>query len=162
MAELPPQGRLTGKTPDEWLDEYMPLLCMLLLGSELVEVVRRRKSESDPAKIHDRAAYARAYEQVGIAWSYLNRLEKCIKSYGSQRDPIGDVDALWRETVRAEYIVPTGDEFGQIFELGMEPKKHFFSKLRDRVLAVLRRKLQEDSHADIDEFHTLLLECWAG
>jgi len=44
----------------------------------------------------------------------------------------------------------------------MESRKHFFSKLRERVLTVLRDKLTEDPHADIDEFHALLLECFTG
>ena len=46
MADMPPEGRVTDKTPKEWFNEIFPLLSMVFLAKELVNLARKYNSDT--------------------------------------------------------------------------------------------------------------------
>ena len=45
--ELPPQGRITDTTPDEWFADIMPFYSMVLLAQELLARIYRQHILAD-------------------------------------------------------------------------------------------------------------------
>lgn len=164
MTEKPPQGRITDKTPNECFNEIFPLLSMVLLAKELVNLARKYNMETLAVELDSEEAVRERSsqdEQTAQTMKLLKRVERCIKHYGAKEAVVGDTWALWRESVRREVVVSRESESAASFDLYIGPVEDFITRLHGKLRELLTEKLSEEPHTDVDRMHSMLLDCFA-
>ncbi len=161
--KTPAEGRITDKTPNEWFNEIFPLLSMVLIAKELVNLARKCNIEKQTTELDSPEARRRTIardEQTAQTMMLLTRVESCIKEYGAKVKVVGDIWALWRESARREVIISKESESAAAFDLHIGPCEDFITRLHGKLRELLTEKLAEEPHTYVDRMHTMLLDCF--